>query len=144
MALKAQFKGTTRKGGVVYVVDGTPSELQEYKSTIPADRLTSYVTEDGKLLLFTNFAMPGKRDAWHPLYKVQTGERAGQYTIDTNDLRFKEAQLNVFKSDALRDKMATAIVSELTGTVSSSVLASIPQVVVTDPNLSESDINKVD
>lgn len=141
--LKAQFKGTTKKGGVVYVVDGTPSELQEYKSTIPAEWVNSHVTEDGKLLLFTNFAMPGKRDAWHPMYKVQTGENAGRYTINTEDLRFKEAQLNSVKNPVLQDKMANAIVSDLMGTVSTTVLQQVPQVTVA-PNLSESDINKVE
>ena len=142
--LKAQYKSPTKKGASVYIVDGTAAELAEYKASISPEWLPSHVTEDGRLLLFMPFAMPGKRDAWHPMYKVQTGDNAGRYTIDTNELRFKEAQLKAFKSEALVDKMATAIVSELTGTVSSSVLASIPQVVVSDPNLSEGDINKVD
>lgn len=144
MALRAQFKGTTRNGGVVYKVDGTPSELQEYKASIPSDWLDKHIADDGTMLLFTSFAMPGKRDAWHPMYKVLTGDNAGRYTIDTNDLRFKEAQLNSVKNPVLQDKMATAIVQELRGTVSETVITQIPQVVVTDPNLSNSDINKVD
>ena len=142
--LKAQFKGTTRNGGVVYKVDGTPSELQEYKSSIPAEWLDKHIADDGTMLLFAPFAMPGKRDAWHPLYKVVTGDNAGRYTIDTNELRFKEAQLNSVKNPVLQDKMASAIVSDLMGTVSASVLQQVPQVTVTPSNLSESDINKVE
>lgn len=144
MALKAQFKGTTKKGGVVYKVDGTPSELQEYKSTIPAEWMDSHIADDGTMLLFASFAMPGKRDAWHPLYKVVTGDNAGRYTLDTADLRFAEAQLKGVKNEILQDKLATAIVQDLRGTVSATVLTQIPQVVVTDSNLSEQDINKVD
>ena len=143
MALKAQFKGTTSKGGVVYIVDGTPSELQEYKSTIPAEWLNSHIADDGTMLLFASFAMPGKRNAWHPMYKVQTGDNAGRYTLDTADLRFAEAQLKGVKNAILQDKLATAIVQDLRGTVSDTVLTQIPQVTVA-PTLSEPDINKVD
>ena len=143
MALKAQFKGTTRNGGVVYKVDGTPEELQVYKSSIPAEWLDKHIADDGTMLLFASFAMPGKRDAWHPLYKVVTGDNAGRYTLDTADLRFAEAQLKGVKNSVLADKLANAIVQDLRGTVSDSVLTQIPQVTVA-PTLSESDINKVD
>lgn len=144
MALKAQFKNTTSKGGVVYIVDGTPSELAEYKSSIPAEWLNSHIADDGTMLLYASFAMPGKRSAWHPMYKVQTGENAGRYTLDTADLRFAEAQLKGVKNAILQDKLATAIVQDLRGTVSDTVLTQIPQVQVTPTNLSEGDINKVD
>jgi len=143
MALKAQFKGTTRNGGVVYKVDGTPEELQVYKSSIPAEWLDKHIADDGTMLLFASFAMPGKRDAWHPLYKVVTGDNAGRYTLDTADLRFAEAQLKGVKNSVLADKLANAIVQDLRGTVSDSVLTQIPQVTVA-PTLSEPDINKVD
>jgi hypothetical protein len=143
MALKAQFKGTTKNGGVVYKVHGTPEEIQEYKSTIPAEWLDKHIADDGTMLLFASFAMPGKRDAYHPLYKVVTGDNAGRYTLDTADLRFAEAQLKGVKNAILQDKLATAIVQDLRGTVSDTVLTQIPQVTVA-PTLSEPDINKVD
>lgn len=143
MALKAQFKGTTKNGGVVYKVQGTPEELQEYKSSIPAEWLDKHIADDGTMLLFASFAMPGKREAWHPLYKVVTGDNAGRYTLDTADLRFAEAQLKGVKNEILQDKLATAIVQDLRGTVSDTVLTQIPQVTVA-PNLSEPDVNKVD
>ena len=143
MALKAQFNGTTKNGGVVYKVHGTPEEIQEYKSTIPAEWLDKHIADDGTMLLFASFAMPGKRDAYHPLYKVVTGDNAGRYTLDTADLRFAEAQLKGVKNAILQDKLATAIVQDLRGTVSDTVLTQIPQVTVA-PTLSEPDINKVD
>ena len=143
MALKAQFKTTTKNGGVVYKVHGTPEELQTYKSSIPAEWLDKHIADDGTMLLFSSFAMPGKREAWHPLYKVVTGDNAGRYTLDSADLRFNEAQLKGLKDDVLKDKFATAIVQEMRGTVSDTVLTQIPQVTVA-PNLSEPDVNKVD
>ena len=143
MALKAQFKGTTKNGGVVYKVQGTPEEIQTYKSSIPAEWLDKHIADDGTMLLFASFAMPGKRDAWHPMYKVLTGDNAGRYTLDTADLRFAEAQLKGVKNEILQDKLATAIVQDLRGTVSDTVLTQIPQVTVT-PNLNEPDVNKVD
>lgn len=143
MALKAQFKNTTSKGGVVYKVHGTPEEIQMYKSTIPAEWLDKHIADDGSLLCFMPFALPGKKDAFHPMYKVLTGERAGRYTVDTGDLRFAEAQLKGVQNAVLADKLANAIVQDLRGTVSDSVLTQIPQVTVA-PTLSEPDINKVD
>jgi len=143
MSLRAQFKTTTKNGGVVYKVDGTPEELQAYKASIDPQYLDKHIAEDGTMLLFTSFAMPGKKETWHPMYKVQTGDNAGRYTLDTGDLRFAEAQLKGVKNAVLADKLANAIVQDMRGTVSDTVLTQIPQVKV-EPNLSEPDVNKVD
>jgi len=140
--LKAQFKNTTSKGGVVYVVDGTPEELQEYMASVPQEWIKSHQSEDGRALLFSSFAMPGKRDAWHPLYKVQNGPNAGRYTLDTDDLRFKEAQLKSVKNPVLADKMADAIVSDIRGTIKQSLISAVQ--VTAEPNLADGDINNVD
>lgn len=142
--LTAQFKNVTKNGGVVYVVDGTAAELAEYKSTIPAEWLNSHITEDGRLLLFSSFAMPGKRDAKHPLYKVQTGVNAGRYSLDTGDLRYAEAQLKGIKNAVLADKMADAIVSDMRGTISQAVLSQIQVALPAEANLSDNNINNVE
>jgi hypothetical protein len=138
--LKAQFKNVT-KGGVCYKVTGSPEELQAYMLTIPAEYSASHITEDGNPLLYAGFAMPGKKDAMHPLHLVQTGPNAGRYCLDTSELRYAEMQMKAFKNEVLADKMANSIVADLRGTISTSVLSRV-QVAVTSED--ETDLNKVD
>jgi hypothetical protein len=143
--LKAQYKNPTKKGGYVYVVDGTAAELAEYKASIPAEYLASHVTEDGRLLLFTGFVMPGKKDAWHPLYKTQTGDNAGRWSLDTAELSFQEGQLKAVKNAVLANKLADAIVADMRGTtISNAVLSQVQVQLPTEANLSNGDINQVD
>jgi hypothetical protein len=146
--LKAQFKTATAKGGAVYTVQGSPEELQAYMSSIPAEWVDKHKTEDGTPLLFASFAMPGKKDAWHPLHKVQSGNNAGRYVLDTAEIRYAELQLKGIRNATLADKMADAIVSDMRGVQVSASAAARVQVSVeaetaATPNLAD-DLNNVE
>lgn len=143
--LRAQYKNPTSKGGYVYKVDGTAAELAEYKASIPAEWLASHIADDGGLLLFTGFVMPGKKDAWHPLYKTQTGANAGRWSLDKAELAFNEGQLKAVKNPVLANKLADAIVADMRGTtISNAVLSQVQVQLPTEANLSNDDINQVD
>lgn len=99
--LKAKFLRMA-KGGTqaIYEVQGTSSELSTYvannfknspngpvyKSSINGEAI---VDSNGNKtpLLFTSYPMPGK-NLWHPLYQVQSGPKAGSFTLDKAELQF--------------------------------------------------------
>lgn len=132
MALTAKFKTATSKGGAVYTVQGSPEELQAYMSTIPSEWVEKHKSEDGTPLLFASFAMPGKKDAMHPLHKVQTGNNAGRYVLDTSEIRYAELQLKGIRNAVLADKMADAIVSDMRGVQVSATAVARVQVSLAD------------
>lgn len=132
MALKAKFKTPTSKGGAVFTVHGSPEELQDYMSTIPSEWVDKHKAEDGTPLLFASFTMPGKKDVLHPLHKVQTGNNAGRYVLDTSELRYAELQLKGIRNAVLADKMADAIVNDMRGVQVSATAAARVQVSLSD------------
>jgi len=156
--LTAQFKTPTKGGSYCFAVKGSPAELANYFASIPEEWLASHTAEDGSPLLFSPIIPPGKKDKWHPLKQVMTGKNAGRFVLDTTDISFAEGQMKAIKNDRLADKMATAIVSELRGTVDTSAFAGVqiavpvavtpepevPETTTTEPNLGEGDINNVE
>ena len=90
------------KGGTqaIYEVRGTSSELSTYvannfknspngpvyKSSMNGEAILD--SNGNKTpLLFTSYPMPGK-NLWHPLYQVQSGPKAGSFTLDKAELQF--------------------------------------------------------
>lgn len=97
--LKAKFLKMAKNGdSAIYEVQGTSAELDNfvannYKKSKPLFKSTI----DGKPILdaqgnkvplyFTSYPLPGQ-NIWHPMYQVQTGDRAGSWTLNKQDLQF--------------------------------------------------------
>jgi hypothetical protein len=88
------------KGGAlaIYEVQGTSTELANFVKANYKDREPAFKsTIDGKPitdsngnkvpLYFTSYPLPGKNTK-HPLYQIQAGTNAGQFTLDKSELQF--------------------------------------------------------
>jgi hypothetical protein len=128
------------KGGTlaIYEVRGTSAELTDYISNNFKDSPKGPAFKSNKdgepildangnktPLLFTAYPMPGK-NLWHPLYQVQSGERAGSYTLDKQDIQFESLVAKSMGADlgqAMAQQMAQKYTSSAPMTQSLSALS---------------------
>ena len=128
------------KGGTlaIYEVRGTSAELTDYISNNFKDSPKGPAFKSNKdgepildangnktPLLFTAYPMPGK-NLWHPLYQVQSGERAGSYTLDKQDIQFESLVAKSMGADlgqAMAQQMAQKYTSSAPVTQSLSALS---------------------
>ena len=137
--LKAKFSKMGKGGTLaIYEVQGTSAELTDFISNNFKDSPKGPAFKSNKdgepildangnktPLLFTGYPMPG-RNLWHPLYQVQSGERAGSYTLDKQEIQFESLVAKSMGADlgqAMAQQMALKYTSSAPVTQSLSSLS---------------------